>query len=196
MFPCTGAAADMPTCMLIKWLELRHVRGQTHCFCYFFWGGTPAPSKTEREELLLACHQLQQRQKKKVTSWAAGIYQLWFGRPCQGRQALPEWCGVVALQGVVPPGPLGLRDQWGPSVIKEFLHDGVTQHTAVRKRIIVVLIEQGRRANWPADLIGGELHFRPTGSETKVIKNNQIKNNLRHAHTHIYTHIYFSSIAF
>lgn len=28
-------------------------------------------------------------------------------------------------------GPLVLRDQSGPSVIKEFMHDRVTQHTAV-----------------------------------------------------------------
>lgn len=188
MFPCTGAAANMPTCMLIKWLALRHVRGQTHCFSYFF-GRNSSALETEQEELLQVCHQLQQMQKK-VTSWAAGIYQLRFGRPCQGRQALPEWCGMVALQGVAPPGPLGLRDQWGPSVIKEFMHDEVTQDTAVHKRIIIVLIEQGSRVNWPADLIGEELHFRPTGSETKVIKNNQIKNNLRHAHTHVYTYIF------
>lgn len=99
----------MPTCMLIKWLELRHVRGQTHCFSYFF-GRNSSALETEQEELLQACHQLQQMQKK-VTSWAAGIYQLRFGRPCQGRQALPEWCGMVALQGVAPPGLLGLRDQ-------------------------------------------------------------------------------------
>lgn len=161
----------------------------------FFWAELQRPRNRARG-VATSVSPTAANAEKKVTSWAAGIYQLWFGRPCQGRQALPEWCGMVALQGVAPPGPLGLRDQWGPSVIKEFMHDGVTQHTAVRKRIIVVLIEQGRRANWPADLIGEELHLRPTGSETKVIKNNQIKNNLRHAHTHICTHIYFSAIAF